>query len=295
MLVLMLAAAFLTWAPPSTIAQTSGTAFGIDVDFYTGPISREVWAQIKDAGQRFVVAQAWGGRSRNELAVSQLAGGARSAGLQTAAYILLNYDNKVCPTFAHPVRERGGKCAGTPILQKKHGGRWQVRQGLAALGSELRHVRFVAVDVEWFLSGPPSAAAPEQARRRQSILDAIDEVKRSGKKAVIYTRNAKGHWRDITGCDANSPDVTCAALSRMINDSGNRVRLWDVETGSGELDNFQPYAHWNERAGRQFQLDANLFGLPASRTVDLNVFDASLFSGITNTMMSKRNLAIVIA
>jgi hypothetical protein len=108
------------------MAQTGDTAFGIDVDFYTGPISREVWAQIKGAGQRFVVAQAWGGRSRNEFAVSQLAG-ARSAGLQTAAYILLNCDNKVCPTFADPVQERGGKCAGTPILQKKHGGRWQVR------------------------------------------------------------------------------------------------------------------------------------------------------------------------
>src|SRR5437762_3161761 len=54
-------------------------ALGIDVDFYTGPISRDVWLRMKKAGLKFVVAQAWGGRSRNEFAASQLAG-ARSIG-----------------------------------------------------------------------------------------------------------------------------------------------------------------------------------------------------------------------
>src|SRR5262245_4948974 len=160
--------------------------------------------------------------------------------MQTAAYVLLNYDNKVCRTFAKPVRDRTGKCAGDTILQEKRGARWQVRQGLAALGSELRHVGFIAIDVEWFLSAAPSMAVQEQARRRQSILDAIDEVRKSRKKPVIYTRNAKRHWRDITGCDANSTHRTCEALAP--------VPLWDVETGSANLDNFQPYAHWTERA-----------------------------------------------
>src|SRR4029077_4691591 len=86
-------------------------ALGVDVGFYTGPISEDAWHRMRQAGQSFVIAQAWGGRSRNELAESQLAG-ARSVGMHTAAYVLLNYDDKVCPTFAQPVREFGGKCRG---------------------------------------------------------------------------------------------------------------------------------------------------------------------------------------
>src|SRR5262245_15229907 len=82
-------------------AQTDHTGLGIDVDFYTGPISQDVWSQMKESGQQFVVVQAWGGRSRNEFAISQLSG-ARSVGMATAAYILLNYDDKVCRTFSHP-------------------------------------------------------------------------------------------------------------------------------------------------------------------------------------------------
>src|ERR1700742_1164730 len=88
--------------------------FGIDVDFYTGPISSSVWRHLKATNQRFVIAQSWGGRSRNEFASSQLAG-ARAAGMKTAAYVLLNYDNLVCPTFARPVRDQGGKCLGALI------------------------------------------------------------------------------------------------------------------------------------------------------------------------------------
>jgi hypothetical protein len=64
------------------------TGLGVDVDFYTGPISINVWGHLKATNQKFVIAQSWGGRSRNEFASSQLAG-ARSAGMKTAAYILL--------------------------------------------------------------------------------------------------------------------------------------------------------------------------------------------------------------
>ena len=42
------------------------TALGIDVDFYTGPISRDVWMQLNAADPKFAIAQAWGGRSPNE-------------------------------------------------------------------------------------------------------------------------------------------------------------------------------------------------------------------------------------
>jgi hypothetical protein len=37
-------------------------------------------------------------------------------------------------------------------------------------------------------------------------------------------------------------------------------------------------ARHTERAGRQYKLDTNVFGLPAGRTIDLNVFSSSLFT-----------------
>ena len=254
------------------------TALGIDVDFYTGPISRDVWLQLKAADQKFAIAQAWGGRSRNEYASKQLAGARTIAGMKTAAYVLLNYDNKVCRTFSKPVRNGAGSCAGDLIVQPREGGRWQVQQGIAALGSELPHIAFIAIDVEWFLSAGPSKDARSQARRRQYILDAIDEVRRWKKRPVIYTRNAQRHWQDITGCDLASVEAGCKRLSTVINDPKRPIPLWDVDDGTPKLDGFRPHSAWMERAGRQYKLDTNDFGLPPTRTVDLNVFDLSLFS-----------------
>jgi hypothetical protein len=253
------------------------TGLGVDVAFYTGPISNSVWRHLKATNQKFVIVQAWGGRSSNEFAPSQLAG-ARSAGMKTAAYVLLNYDDLVCPTYAHPVRDERGRCAGDLVPQEQQGGRWQVRQGLAALGTELANVAFVALDVEWFSSTAPSLNTAEQARRIDSILDAIDELNLRHKRPVVYTRNASGHWSDITGCGIRTPLEACAALNKVINDPASPVALWDVEKGTPVLDKFRPHGAWTHRAGRQYKLDAHAFGLPAGRAVDLNVFDLSLFS-----------------
>jgi hypothetical protein len=258
-------------------AVFASTGLGVDVDFYTGPISDHVWRHLKAANREFVIVQLWGGRSRNEFAVSQLAG-ARSAGLKTAAYVLLNYDNLVCPTFAHPVRDGRGKCSGSPIPQEEPGGRWQVRQGLAALGTELEAVSFVAIDVEWFATPAPSLDTIEQARRAEYVLEAISELKTRGKKTIIYTRNDSGHWSDITGCDNQSQSPVCAALSGAIHDPAAPVALWDVQHGSPKLGDFRQHGMWTSRLGRQYRLDVNAFGLPAGRTLDLNVFDRSLFS-----------------
>jgi hypothetical protein len=252
-------------------------ALGVDVDFYTGPIAREVWLQMKNEGQAFAIVQAWGGRSRNEFAVSQLADARTIGGMKTAAYILLNYDNKVCPTFAAPVRDRSGRCTGQLIAQKQAGARWQVQQGLAALGSELAHVAFVAIDVEWFLSTPPSMDPKAVESRRKAVLDAIDEIRAQHKKVVIYTRNARRHWLEITGCDMAAAAPGCADLYSVIADPSNPVPLWDVQNGDASLADFQPHGAWADRAGRQYKLDANLFGLPPGRTIDLNVFDPALF------------------
>src|SRR5262249_11518461 len=142
-LVLLVASSSIRSVTADAGAQPA-TALGIDVNFYTGPIRADEWQRIRQAGQSFVIAQASGGRSRNGLAESQLAG-ARAAGLRTGAYVLLNYDDRVCPTFEKPVRDAGGSCLGDPIAQAEPGGRWQVRQGLAALGSEAASVAFVAI------------------------------------------------------------------------------------------------------------------------------------------------------
>lgn len=269
------------WSPglqPVHAAKAQRPGLGVDVDFYTGPIRGDVWLRMKKSGLHFVIAQAWGGRSRNEFAASQLAGARSIGGMRAAAYILLNYDDKVCPTFANPVRDRGGNCAGDLALQDEPGARWQVRQGIAALGSELRNVAFIAIDVEWFLRTAPPADEAAQARRRQSILDAIAEVRQARKKAVIYTRNVQRHWRDITGCDNGSSQPDCMTLRKVINHPIDPIPLWDVHNGTPDLWNFRPYGEWTRRVGRQYKLDKNLFGLPAARTVDLNVFDLSLFS-----------------
>jgi hypothetical protein len=260
-------------------AQEPGVALGVDVDFYTGPISQDVWMKMKQAGQTFAIVQAWGGRSRNEFAEAHLADARSIAGMKTAAYVLLNYDDKVCATFAKPKRDPGGKCSGTPVAQSKPGGKWQVEQGVAALGTEAARVSFIAIDVEWFLSEPPSPASAARARRRQSILDAIATVRERRVRPVIYTRNAKRHWVDITGCEAGSKEPGCVELHNTINNPSNPIPLWDVQHGSPELENFAPHGPWTERKGRQYRLDANVFGLPAGRTIDLNVFDLSVFAG----------------
>jgi hypothetical protein len=257
--------------------QAPATALGVDVDFYTGAISRDVWLRMKQAGQSFAIVQAWGGRSRNEFAAAQLSDARSIAEMKTAAYVLLNYDDKVCPSYANPRRDAGGKCSGNPVAQAKPGGRWQVEQGLAALGTELANVSFVAVDVEWFLKDPPSPTAAARARRRQTVLDAIAAVREKKLRPVIYTRNATRHWADITGCEMGSDAPACVELHNTINDPLNRIPLWDVQTGQAELHNFAPHGAWNERKGRQYRLDANVFGLPAGRTMDLNIFDVSVF------------------
>ncbi len=224
------------------------TALGIDVDFYTGPITREVWLHLKAANREFAIAQAWGGRSRNEFASAQLAGARTIAEMKTGAYILLNFDNRVCRTYSKPIRNDHGTCAGTPVAQPHSGARWQVRQGMAALGSELAYVAFIAIDVEWFLSADPPRDARAQARRRQYILDAIDEVRKGNKLPVIYTRNADGHWKDITGCDLTSTADGCRTLYRVVNDAKQPIPLWDVETGSPDLTGFRPHSAWTKRA-----------------------------------------------
>ena len=275
-LALLIASSFAPRVGADAAAKPA-TALGIDVNFYTGPIAADQWRRIQRAGQSFVIAQAWGGRSRNEFAESQLAG-ARAAGMYTAAYVLLNYDDTVCPTFDQPVRDAGGKCLGDPIAQPEPGGRWQVRQGLAALGSQLANMSFVAIDIEWFTNGPPPSDPEAQQRRRQTIAEAIDEVTASRRRVVIYTRNGPRHWFEITGCSNTSPSLDCELLYTSVHHPLRPVPLWDVEIGPAELDGFQPHGPWTSRIGRQYGIDENPFGVVSDKLFDLNVFDPAIFS-----------------
>ena len=52
----------LIWLLPAALMaeKRAQTAIGIDVDFYTGPISHKVWQRLKEANQKFVIAQAAG-------------------------------------------------------------------------------------------------------------------------------------------------------------------------------------------------------------------------------------------
>src|SRR5262249_18492800 len=131
---------------------------------------------------------------------------------------------------------------------------------------------------EWFLATEPPADPRAQAQRRQAILDAIDEVVVWRKRPVIYTRKGRRHWLDITGCAPASTDPDCDRLHAVVRHAQRPVPLWDVDPGDAALDGFQPHGAWTNRVGRQYKLDQHLFGLPAGRTVDLNVFDRTIFS-----------------
>ena len=47
---------FLFFFPAAIIAKTG---LGVDVDFYTGPISNNVWGHLKATSHKFVIAQSW--------------------------------------------------------------------------------------------------------------------------------------------------------------------------------------------------------------------------------------------
>jgi hypothetical protein len=58
----VLTACLVFYAPDPDRAQAARVqraALGVDVDFYTGPVSRDVWKRMKRAGVKFVVAQAY--------------------------------------------------------------------------------------------------------------------------------------------------------------------------------------------------------------------------------------------
>jgi hypothetical protein len=172
---------------------------GVDVDFYTGPVFARYLAEDETIRHPVRHRAGVGRPEPQRFAVSQLEAARSVAGMKSAAYVLLNYDDKVCSTFARPQRDSNGSCQGGLIAQSQPGGRWQVRQALAALGPELRHIAFVAIDVEWFTRGRFAFGLQAESQRRQRILDAIDEVQKAQQAACdLYAKRSRplgGYYR----------------------------------------------------------------------------------------------------
>jgi len=219
---------------------------GIDISRSAGEPTLQDFETIKQQGYRFVIVAGWGGVNPNPHAQVQLCR-ARSAGLLTAGYCYLNFASAL-------------------------DGRRQVREALAAFGSEAADLGFLAIDVETSARNqlspglrlePPDASAQQQAVER--IAEAVRQVEGVGLRAVIYTK--KSDWQRVTG---DTPQF-------------KSLPLWNPRTMGGD-DLNQPdlgragdtFGGWIGRAGKQFELDTVLND-PRIK-VDLDVFDMSAFS-----------------
>jgi hypothetical protein len=232
---------------PSGAASASEKTFGrgIDISPSAGEPTLQDFETIKQQGHRFVIVAGWGGVNPNRHAQVQLSR-ARSSGLITAGYCYLNFASAL------------------------DGGR-QVREALAAFGTEAANLGFLAIDVETSARNqlspglrlePPDASAQEQAVAR--ITEAIRQVEGVGLRAVIYTK--KRDWQQVTGDTQQFKSLP----------------LWNPKTIGGddltEPDLGRPahtFGGWISRVGKQYELDTVLNNPPIK--VDLNVFDLRTF------------------
>lgn len=131
------------------------------------------WQPLAKARMEFLIADAWGGRSRIVDAAARL-NAARTNNVPIAAFCLLNFD------------------------RYKQDGLWQVRQALSAVGSERTNLAFLALDVEYGNTGF-NYKYMTPAQNALQISNAVFAVTNYGLKAVIYTRQgAGGDWGEIT-------------------------------------------------------------------------------------------------
>lgn len=236
--------ACLPSASPDRVLELTW-ARGIDISASAGQPAAHHFENIRRQGYRFVIVGGWGGVNPNPHAGVQLAR-ARAAGLLTAGYCYLN--------FASPLDGAG-----------------QVREALAAFGPEAATLGFLAIDVETSARNqlapglrldPPDTVAQQVAVAR--IAEAVEEVRRAGLRAIIYTK--KSDWQRLTGDTSRFKDLP----------------LWNPRTMGGDAmqqpDLASPdhaFGGWTRRTGKQYELDTTLLAAPIP--VDLNVFDLSAF------------------
>jgi GH25 family lysozyme M1 (1,4-beta-N-acetylmuramidase) len=214
---------------------------GVDCSKFAGKVPLEHWQRMKANDWNAVVVGGWGSYGINPNAQQQLAG-ARQAGMKTAAYCLLHWDD---PTLTGDV---------------------QVTRCLAACGAEAPYLRFVALDIE-----SSGGAVGPGVDTRQRIREAVQAVQDHWQVPMIYSSRA--NWMtyargttefsyvwlwvprydrsDTLNTDGKMPDGRWAPFGGWLRpDQG----------GSGEM-------------GKQYQGTTTLFGT----SVDLDIFAPSIF------------------
>jgi hypothetical protein len=209
------------------------------IDFYDRESRACFWKSAALQKKELFIAAAWGGKNEYPAAEPNLRD-ATAAGMATAAYCLLNFDE---PTWD---------------------GGYQVARALAAVGTERSGLSFMAIDAETastFNNNLTRRSAPVVIQR---IQEAVDAVRAAGLTPVIYTR--KNFWTTYTG--------------NTTSFSSSGVPLWDAAgdnvddlCASGGVA-WTGYGGWTQRAGHQFRLDVAMLG----RNVDLNAFDPGLLT-----------------
>jgi hypothetical protein len=260
-----------------------GPLRGVDVSDGAGAVPIATWQMMKGTGWQFVITDAWMGHNPNPFAQAQLQN-ARMAGLQTAAYCFLNFDN-------------GSGVSNAPTNQT---GTWQVQQALAQLGDEANYIAFLAIDVELGLKGNMTPVQ-RAARIREAINAAVD----AGLFPILYT--GRGPWTAPTLLNNNrDSDVTSLPLwdARYALLPGEETPFLDFNLDLGGPQSY-PYGGWTHRAGKQYGYwnsasDASrtpvywneAFGLADA---DADVFDPSLFYGPFPTVLflSGTNLTVM--
>lgn len=198
---------------------------------------------------QFVIADAFGGIS--VFPTQQILSGV-PPNIPTAAYVLLNFSPSA-PTM---------------------GGFYQIQAGLATfcglatpsgpvLPSCLTEngLGFMALDVE--CSTCATNTPQQKVANNQIIYEAVQAVETAGLKPVIYTN--VNSWNVLTG---NTDAFSC-------------IPLWQAQYDNiSSLNALADVGGWTDAVGKQYA--SNVFVLPASATVDLNVFDPSVFSPPSN-------------
>jgi GH25 family lysozyme M1 (1,4-beta-N-acetylmuramidase) len=225
--------------------DSNGLVHGIDISSYAKDIEAGTWQQMKADGWSFVIVSAWQGRRQNPYALQQLQS-ARQAGLNTAAYCLLNFDHA------------------------QQTGDWQVKRALEAVGPE--PLTFLAIDVE-----VPNASFKITVNGIKRIQEAVRMVQRAGLQPVIYTQGPD--WKRITK-DLRHPKGT--QLFKTIPLWGLR---WDEDDNLARdhFTDWKTYGGWDHRVGKQYadntgflaQMIQLRYRIPS---LDLNVFDEALFA-----------------
>jgi hypothetical protein len=242
------------------------------IDLSTVPSADEWFNLIDNFDPKFVIADAWGGQSEcpgqpvNQPCMNPPAPQILSlatAGIQQAAYLLLNYDDPTQPGAKQVcyAREALGATCHCDVSTPPYACQTPQPQNLA----------FMAVDIEPYAAGESLPTDPVSiAARVERIYEAVQAVELAGLNPVIYS--SQSNWNTIAG--NTHPSFGCLPLWNPRYDGSD-----DITSDFGQP--WQPFGGWTQRAGKQYCENntgcATSLGAPDA---DLDVFNPSVFSGV---------------